>query len=155
MDRFARRSFGALAFVLMLLRVVAPELGHQCAMDVATQVASVVAPNGPHAAAVHTGDTHDAHAAHGGHTGHERHASGATTAAMPATHHTPADTPDSGCECADWCCCLPTVADTPRPVVALAIITAQQSRVVTASRSEAPRAAAARLLPFATAPPAV
>ncbi|WP_461414819.1 hypothetical protein [Gemmatimonas sp.] len=145
MDRSVRRAFGAVAFVLMLLRVIAPELGHQCAMDVAP-VASAAAQTALGAPA--------SPAVHGEHSGHTAHGDQAT-AAPSASERAPEDASDHGCDCAEWCCCLPTVADTPRPPVVIASVTTQQARLAVAVHNVAPRAPTARLLPFATAPPAV
>lgn len=141
MNRFARRSFGAFAFVLMLLRVIAPELGHQCAMDVAP--VSV-------ATAASTADPHSAHAAH---VPHHNESTAASTPS-PTTHHGSDEAPAGGCECADWCCCLPGVADTPRSTFVLAAVVSRQTQQAATHANAAPRAPTARLLPFATAPPA-
>ena len=147
MPRFARRSLGALAFVLTLLRVLAPELGHQCAMDTAPArmpVAAVAAAPDAHGGA--------SPAAHGAHAAHVEDA--AVPASGANSHHAPAESSDGGCDCADWCCCVPTVADTPRSTVALATVVTEAAAVSVSHRREAPRGAVVRLLPFATAPPA-
>jgi hypothetical protein len=140
-----RRLLGALALAVSLLRVVSPELGHQCDMqDSRAKLASAeVAPN--------------AHAGHGAHAApapsiHHEHGQGVEAAEPLPESPSPIDAP---CNCAAWCCCLPSLVSPPAPSVGIVATVSAITQPITHTATTIPVVRQAHRLPFATAPPVV
>ena len=151
MFRSARRFSGIAAFLFMLLRVVAPEFGHVCAMESSVSPTLAAAPH-----AAHVGQGGETHAVvnHAGHDGHHAPAVNASEDG-DASDAAPTDLPAEECDCADWSCCLPAITRTPALTFAAATVVAIESHrpvVHIGVRTTGPVPYA---LPFATAPPAI
>ena len=151
MFRSARRFSGIAAFLFMLLRVVAPEFGHACAMEASVSPTVAAAPH-----AAHVAQGGEAHAV-GNHAGHDGHHAPAVTALENGSQSdaAPTELPAQQCDCADWSCCLPAITRAPALNFAAATVVAIESHrpaIHAGVRTVAPVPFA---LPVATAPPAI
>jgi hypothetical protein len=138
-----RRPLGVLALALLLLRAVAPGPVHAC------DAAAAEAHEGVPAAVVATPGDHADHHAH-----HAMAADAAVVTTVAQGAEAPAAPEDDSCDCASWCCCVPTLAgalDVAPPTVVVALSSHDVPRIgvtlVSPGRHDV-------RLPFPNGPPA-
>lgn len=163
-----RRVLGALTLAVSLVRVVTPDAGHTCASAPETVAQTAVEQTERVGArsAEGTPATHAAHAAHAAHAtptapeAHSAHAAHGAAAHGAAAHDAvtpPSDSDESStapCDCAAWCCCVPSLWSPPTAPVGVVAVVDGVSTALPRVPHVVPATRAARLLPFATAPPA-